>query len=164
MKLWTKRHRELNAARTRAVCRLHAVLCDLIPGGVRRRISAPMAVRLLENFEPEGAIAQARYELACDHVIDLLRVDDQIRQTNKHIAAAVKASKHHHHQGLRGRTLRGGHRQRRGRRHLPVHEPRPLRRLQRHRPNRSVLRSPQDLPTVAAKATGGSTTPSTWPP
>ncbi len=92
MKLWTKRHRELSAARTRAVCRLHAVLCDLIPGGVRKRISAPMAVRLLENFQPEGAIAQARYELACDHVSDLLRVDDQIRQTNKHIAAAVKAS------------------------------------------------------------------------
>jgi transposase len=92
MKLWTKRHRELSAARTRAVCRLHAVLCELIPGGVRKRISASMAVRLLENFQPEGPIAQARYELACDYVIDLLRVDDQIRQTNKHIAAAVKAS------------------------------------------------------------------------
>ena len=92
MKLWTERHRELSAARTRAVCRLHAVLCDLIPGGVRKRISAPMAARLLKNFQPEGAIAQARYELACHHVIDLLRVDDQIRQTNKHIAAAVKAS------------------------------------------------------------------------
>jgi transposase len=92
MKLWTKRHRELSAARTRAVCRLHAVLCDLIPGGVRKRISAPMVVRLLENFQPEGPIAQARYELACDYVIDLLRVDDQNRQTNKHIAAAVKAS------------------------------------------------------------------------
>jgi hypothetical protein len=51
-----------------------------------------MAVQLLENFQPEGPIAQARYEVACDYVIDLLRVDDQIRQTNKHIMAAVKAS------------------------------------------------------------------------
>lgn len=92
MKLWTKRHRELSASRTRTVCRLHAVLCDLIPGGVRKRISAPMAVKLLESLQPDGAIAQARYELACDHVIDLLRIDEQIRQANKHIAAAVKAS------------------------------------------------------------------------
>jgi transposase len=92
MKLWTKRHRELSATRTRTVCRLHAVLCELIPGGIRKRITAGMAVRLLEDLQPEGAIAQARYELACDHVIDLLRVDEQIRQANKHIAAAVKAS------------------------------------------------------------------------
>ena len=92
MKLWARRHRELSAARTQVICRLHAVLCELIPGGVRKRISAPMAVRLVENFQPEGAIAQARYELACDYVVDLLGVDDQIRQTNKHIATAVKAS------------------------------------------------------------------------
>jgi transposase len=92
MKLWTKRHRELSAARTRSVCRLHAVLCDLVPGGVRKRISAKLAVRLLENLHAEGAIAQARYELARDYVIEALRVDEQIRQANRHIAAAVKAS------------------------------------------------------------------------
>jgi transposase len=92
MKLWAKRHRELGAVRTQVVCRLHAVLCELIPGGVRNRISAPMAVRLLENLQPEGAVAQARYELACDYVIDLLKVDDQIRQAKEHMAAAVKAS------------------------------------------------------------------------
>jgi transposase len=92
MKLWAKRNRELAAIRTQVVCRLHAVLCELLPGGVRKRISAPMAVRLLENLQPDGAIAAARYELACDYVVDLLKVDDQIRQTNKHIAAAVKAS------------------------------------------------------------------------
>src|SRR5262245_46489989 len=92
MKLWAKRHRELGAIRTQVVCRLHAVLCELIPGGVRTRISAKMAVRLLENLHPEGAVAQARYELACDYVIDLLKVDDQIRQANKHLATAVKAS------------------------------------------------------------------------
>ena len=92
MKLWAKRHRELGAIRTQVVCRLHAVLCDLIPGGVRKRISAPMAVRLVENLRPEGAVAQARYELACDYIVDLLKVDRQIREAKKHIATAVKAS------------------------------------------------------------------------
>jgi hypothetical protein len=49
-----------------------------------------MAIRLLENPEPAGAVAQAKYEMACDYVIDVLRVDDQIRQANKHNTMAVK--------------------------------------------------------------------------
>jgi hypothetical protein len=64
MRLWAKRHRELSAMRTQVVCRLHAVLCELTPGGVRKRITVPMALRVLENLQPEGAIAQARYQLA----------------------------------------------------------------------------------------------------
>ena len=93
MKLWAKRHRDLNALRTQVVCRLHAVLCELIPGGVPGVIRAAMAVKLLESIHPEGAMAAARYELAGDHVVDLLRLDDQLRQARKHMTAAVKASK-----------------------------------------------------------------------
>jgi transposase len=93
MKLWAKRHRDLNARRTQVVCRLHAVLCELIPGGAAGVIRAAMAVKLLEEIEPEGVMATARYELACEHVIDLLRLDEQLRQAKKHMAMAVKASK-----------------------------------------------------------------------
>jgi transposase len=38
-------------------------------------------------------MAAARYELASDHLADLLRLDDQIRQAKRHMAVAVKASK-----------------------------------------------------------------------
>jgi transposase len=93
MRLWAKRQRDLTARRTQVVCRLHAVLCELIPGGVPGQIHSAMVIKVLEAIQPEGAMAEARYELACDHVIDLLRIDDQIRQAKKHLAAAVKASK-----------------------------------------------------------------------
>jgi transposase len=93
MKLWAKRHRDLGALRTQVVCRLHAVLCELVAGGVPGQIRAAMAVKLLEELEPEGAMAAARYELACDYVIDLVRIDDQIRQAKTHLAVTVKASK-----------------------------------------------------------------------
>src|SRR5450631_673661 len=33
MKLWAKRHRDLGRSRTQLVCRLHALLCELVPGG-----------------------------------------------------------------------------------------------------------------------------------
>src|SRR6476620_6065912 len=34
LKVWSKRHRDLGRARTQVACRLHAVLCELIAGGV----------------------------------------------------------------------------------------------------------------------------------
>jgi transposase len=33
LKLWSKRRRDLGSLRTQVVCRLHSVLCDLVPGG-----------------------------------------------------------------------------------------------------------------------------------
>ena len=38
MKLWARRHRNLSSTRTRIACRLHAVLCDLVAGGVPEEI------------------------------------------------------------------------------------------------------------------------------
>src|SRR5690349_7276920 len=43
LKVWAKRHRDLGRARTQVACRLHAVLCELVPGGVSKRISAAHA-------------------------------------------------------------------------------------------------------------------------
>ena len=93
MKVWAKRHRDLARHRTRVACRLHAVLCDLVPGGIATEISAAQATRLLDDIEPDGAVAAARHELAAELVADLSRLDTQLRDTRRHIAAAVEASK-----------------------------------------------------------------------
>jgi len=47
MKLWARRHRNLSGTRTQVVCRLHAVLCDLVAAGVPRR---SMQVRRLSSW------------------------------------------------------------------------------------------------------------------
>ena len=49
MKVWAKRHRDLSSHRTRIACRLHAVLCELTPGGFAGEISAAQATRLLDS-------------------------------------------------------------------------------------------------------------------
>ena len=36
LKVWSKRYRDLGRARTQVACRLHAVPCELIPGGVSK--------------------------------------------------------------------------------------------------------------------------------
>jgi transposase len=48
---------------------------------------------MLDEFEPENAIAAARHELGLELLADLRRVDEQMRDTKKRIALAVAASK-----------------------------------------------------------------------
>src|SRR5206468_152143 len=92
LKVWAKRHRDLARARNQAACRLHAVLCDLVPGGHPREISAAQAARILERVTPSGAVARARCELADEFLTDIRRLDAQLRDTSKKLATAVKAS------------------------------------------------------------------------
>ena len=92
LKVWAKRHRDLARARNQAACRLHAVLCELVPGGIRKEITAGQAARFLDQVTLAGAAAQARCELAAAFLEDLRRLDAQLRETKKKLAAAVKAS------------------------------------------------------------------------
>ena len=92
LKVWAKRHRDLARLRNQACCRLHAVLCDLVPGGVRREISAGRAARLLEQVRPADAVTTARCELAGEFLADIRRLDAQLRECHNKLAAAVRAS------------------------------------------------------------------------
>ena len=92
LKIWAKRHRDLSRARNQVVCRLHAVLCELIPGGISKQIRAAAAARLLEQIQPAGAVQAARRELAGEFLADLRRIDAQRRDTTGRLAAAVRAS------------------------------------------------------------------------
>jgi transposase len=92
LKVWAKRHRDLGRSRNQVACRLHAVLCDLIPGGIAQEISAAQAARVLESITPSGAVETARCELAAEFLADLRHLDTQIRDTKKKLATAVRAS------------------------------------------------------------------------
>ena len=92
LKVWSKRHRDLGRTRNQAACRLHAVLCDLVPGGHSKEISAAQAAKILEQVTPSGAVARARAELAAEFLADLRSLDAQLRDTRKKLAAAVKDS------------------------------------------------------------------------
>jgi transposase len=92
LKVWSKRHRDLARLRNQVACRLHAVLCDLVPGGISKEISAAQAARILGQVTPSGAVELARAELAAEFLEDMRRLDSQLRGTKKKLAAAVKAS------------------------------------------------------------------------
>jgi transposase len=92
LKIWSKRHRDLGRTRTQVVCRLHAVLGELIPGGVPKVITTARASRVLKAIRPEGAVQAARCELAAALLEDLRRVDAGIRETRKKLAVTVAAA------------------------------------------------------------------------
>jgi transposase len=84
--------RDLGRARNQVACRLHAVLCELVPGGVARGLTSAHAVRILEAITSASAVDEARRELADDLVEDLHRIDTRQRETKKKLTAAVRAS------------------------------------------------------------------------
>jgi transposase len=92
LKIWARRHRDLARARNQVACRLHAVLCELVPGGVRKQITAGHAASVVEQVTARDAVEAARRELAAHFLEDLRRLDGQMREANKKLAAAVRAS------------------------------------------------------------------------
>jgi transposase len=92
MRLWARRRKDLTSARTRVANRLHAVILELVPGGYAGEIYAAKVERLLEAFEPAGAVAAARKELAEELLGDLRRFDGQLAELKERLAAVVAAS------------------------------------------------------------------------
>jgi transposase len=92
LRVWSRRHRQLASLRTQAACRLHAVLCEIIPGGVPKNITANRAAAILSSHQAADAAGQAWHDLAEEHLDDLRRIDAKHGEARKKIAAAVKAS------------------------------------------------------------------------
>ncbi len=93
MRLWARRRKELTSSRTRVANRLHAVILELVPGGYAGEIYASKVARLLEAFEPAGAVAAARKEIAEERLGDLRRLDAQLAEIKQRLAAVVAASR-----------------------------------------------------------------------
>src|SRR5215471_13748113 len=92
LRVWSRRHRDLGRAKNQAACRLHAVLCELVPGGVPEEITAAQATRTLGSAQPYGAAGQARIDLAAEILADMRRLHEQMRESKKKLAIAVRAS------------------------------------------------------------------------
>ena len=92
LKIWSKRYRDLGRTRTQIVCRLHAVLCELVPGGFPKAITAGQTAQVVGSITPPDAVAATRCELAAAFIDDLRGIDARIRETRKRLAVAVQAA------------------------------------------------------------------------
>ncbi len=92
MRVWSRRYHDLGRLRTQAVCRLHALLRELVPGGVRKQLRTGQAIAITDSIVAESPIAQAKLALARDLLADLARIDAQRREVKRRVAGAVAAT------------------------------------------------------------------------
>ena len=92
LRLLSERREDLVAERTRSLKRLHALLRDLLPGGVTGKLSADRATRILRGIRPKGTSARLRRGLASEVLRDLRTLERKIAELNGRIEAEVEAS------------------------------------------------------------------------
>jgi transposase len=92
IRLLSERREDLVAERTRAFNRLHALLRDLVPGGVRGALSTHQAARILHGIRPQSTPAQLRRRLASEIVREARILDRKIADLDERIGAEVEAS------------------------------------------------------------------------
>ncbi len=163
LRLLAKRNTDIGDRRTQVVARMHSLLVELAPGGIAKEINASDVDAFLaggstdepggtDPLRPGGRVA---------------RRDPSPRQPTEGIAQAdPDRGRRGEHDRDRPVRDRAGHRRRAHRlhrRHQPVREPGPLRRLQRHRSGRVLFRRPTGPSRVRNAATVASTTRCTWP-
>jgi transposase len=98
LRLWARRYRDLGRLRTQLLCRLHAVLSELIAGGfAKSELSVGQATDALDAFVAgsgagrvaDSVVVQAKVQLAGDLIADLRRLDEQRRDAKRRTARAI---------------------------------------------------------------------------
>ena len=92
LRMLADRHQDLTRLRTQAVCRLHALLAALTPGGVQKRLSANAAAAFLRRVQPVTAVEAERKNLALELVADVRRLDRAAKAVKARAKVAVAAS------------------------------------------------------------------------
>ena len=92
LRLLAKRHHDLIAARTRAVCRLHTTLCHLAEGHFPKRMTTSQGAAILARIRPRDAVSIERKALARDLLAEMRRADRDIAELLTRIKTAVTAS------------------------------------------------------------------------
>ena len=150
-RLLAKRHSDLARWRNKLCCRLHALVAELVPGGISKEVVVNQARSLLERIEPDDVAAVERHRQAVELVDEIDHLDD---------GDARLEGPHHRRSGgvrddvdgdLRGRPDRRLHAHRLQRRPVAVHHRQPLRRLHRHRTGRVLLRRADHPPPVTTR-------------
>jgi transposase len=92
LRMLADHHHDLGSLRTQAICRLHALIRSLVPGGTDNRLSADRAAAVLRKVKPATFAEAERKRLALDFVSDIRRLDAQIADSKARIVGAVQAS------------------------------------------------------------------------
>ena len=92
LRLLARRHHQLIAGRTRAICRAHALLAEMIEGGLARNLSVDKAVSVLRGLRPTDTTSIERKRLAAELLDEVRCHDTALVELHRRIVDAVGAA------------------------------------------------------------------------
>ena len=92
LKLLVKRHRDLGRLKSKAACRLHALLMELEPGGMAKEMTVTRANDILDQIEPASQMVEHRVAVARETLADIVHYETQMKASMKRLRTAVAAS------------------------------------------------------------------------
>ena len=91
MGMLADRRDELGQARTRTVNRLHRLLLELFPGGVKQFLSARQARTMIATIGPRDLVGKTRRRLAVELIGEVEQIDAKMKTLRKELTALVTA-------------------------------------------------------------------------
>ena len=91
-RLLAKHHNDLARWRDKLGCRLHALVGELVPGGINKEVVVNQARSLLDGLELDDVAAVERHRQAVELVDEIDRLGVVMRNSRARIIAAVEAS------------------------------------------------------------------------
>ena len=92
LRLLAKRHRDLAQSRAETASRLHALLMELQPGGMAKRMNVTRANGILDTISIDISIVEQRVGVARELVADLVHRETQMKASKARLRRAVAAA------------------------------------------------------------------------
>ncbi len=92
LRLLAKAQLDTSRAKSRACCRLHALVAELVPGGIRKEIVVKQAEQVLVDIIPTSAAQRQRLDLAYDTLSEIIMLDDRAKRNRTRMIDEVLAS------------------------------------------------------------------------
>jgi transposase len=91
LRMLTDRREALTRRRVQTVCRLQALLAELLPGQAKRDITPLQAKRMLGSVRPRDVAGKTRRRIAAEELAELIAVDQKIKRATAELKATVLA-------------------------------------------------------------------------
>ena len=91
LRMLTDRREALTRRRVQTVCRLQALLAELLPGRTKRDITTAQAKTMLASVRPRDVAGKTRRRIAAEELAELVVVDSKIKKATAELKAMVLA-------------------------------------------------------------------------
>ncbi|MGB3763049.1 MAG: IS110 family transposase [Ornithinimicrobium sp.] len=91
MRMLTDRREALTRRRVQTVCRLQALLAELLPGRAKRDITALQAKKMLASVRPRDIAGKTRRRIAAEELAELVAVEAKIKKSTAELKEMVLA-------------------------------------------------------------------------